>query len=128
MIGNNTASAAEDFLIILSNLKGRAKTIGQTTFGSTGQPLMFQLPGGGTARICAKKDTYPDGKEFVGYGIQPDISVEENIQDIIAGKDRTLDVALKNLEKKLSECQRQKASAGIFKIIRCSSHKRLHHE
>lgn len=28
LIGNNTAVAAEDFLIILSNLQGRAKTIG----------------------------------------------------------------------------------------------------
>jgi hypothetical protein len=101
LIGNNTASAAEDFLIILSNLKGRAKTIGQTTYGSTGQPLTFQLPGGGTARICAKKDTYPNGKEFVGYGIKPDIPVEENIKDILDAKDRTLNTAIEELREEI---------------------------
>lgn len=59
------------------------------------------MPGGGTAGICAKKDTSPNGKEFVGYGIKPDISVEENIKDIPDGKDRTLDTALKELREEI---------------------------
>lgn len=101
LIGNNTASAAEDFLIILSNIKDRAKTIGQTTFGSTGQPLSFSLPGGGTARVCAKKDTYPDGKEFVGYGIKPDIVVVQNIKDIIDHKDTELEAAIKEIKSEI---------------------------
>ena len=101
LIGNNTASAAEDFLIMLSGLKKRAITIGQPTFGSTGQPLVFDLPGGGSARVCTKKDTYPDGKEFVGYGVIPDILVERNIKEIIAGEDATLQVALKEIQKQV---------------------------
>lgn len=101
LTGNSTASAAEDFLIILSNLKNRATTIGQTTFGSTGQPLQFDMPGGGFARVCAKKDTYPNGKEFVGYGITPDITVEKNINDIINGQDTELKVSLKEISKQI---------------------------
>jgi hypothetical protein len=34
---------------------------------------------GGSARICTKKDTYPNGKEFVGYGIKPDIEVKRTL-------------------------------------------------
>ena len=101
LIGNNTASAAEDFLIILSNLNKRAITVGQVTFGSTGQPLSFDLPGGGSARICAKKDTYPNGKEFVGYGIKPDIVVIKNINDIISGKGVELEEAIKEINNRI---------------------------
>ncbi|HLY72093.1 MAG TPA: S41 family peptidase, partial [Puia sp.] len=97
LMGNSTASAAEDFLIMLSNLKNRALTIGQTSFGSTGQPLSFDLPGGGSGQVCSKKDTYPDGKEFVGYGIKPDIVVEKNIEAILKHRDPELETALKEL-------------------------------
>jgi C-terminal processing protease CtpA/Prc len=37
--------------------------------------------------VCTKKDTYPDGREFVGYGIQPDIEVKATVQDFIDQKD-----------------------------------------
>ncbi len=90
LIGHKTASAAEDFLIALENTK-RAYTIGSKTFGSTGQPLQLNLPGGGSARICTKRDEYPDGRQFVGYGIKPDLEIESTIEDIIKGKDSVLD-------------------------------------
>ncbi|WP_315818881.1 S41 family peptidase [Paraflavitalea speifideaquila] len=83
LIGNNTASAAEDFLIALDDLKGRATVIGERTYGSTGQPLMFDLPGGGSARVCTKRDTYSDGREFVGYGVKPDIEVKRTVEDYV---------------------------------------------
>jgi carboxyl-terminal processing protease len=102
LIGDNTASAAEDFLIMVSGLKNKPLTIGQPTYGSTGQPLMFDMPGGGYARVCTKKDTYPDGKEFVGYGIQPDVVVERNVKEIINGEDLTLQVALREIKKKIN--------------------------
>lgn len=93
LIGNNTASAAEDFLIATDKLE-HLTLVGQPTFGSTGQPLPIRLPGGGSARICTKKDTYPDGKEFVGYGIQPDILVPETLEDLLSDGDSTLEWAL----------------------------------
>ena len=64
--------------------------IGDRTFGSTGQPLTLDLPGGGTARICTKRDEYPDGRQFVGYGIEPDIYVETTIDDFLKEYDATL--------------------------------------
>jgi carboxyl-terminal processing protease len=98
LIGNNTASAAEDFLVFLSGLKGRATTIGQRTYGSTGQPLPITLPGL-EGRICTKRDTYPDGRDFVGVGVIPDIEIPKNVNDVLTGTDATLDRALKEIKK-----------------------------
>ena len=86
LIGHGTASAAEDFLIYADNQKHMIK-IGEPTYGSTGQPLTFELPKGGMARVCTKKDTYPDGRVFVGIGIQPDILVKKKLADYIHNND-----------------------------------------
>ena len=84
--GPRTFSAAEDFLVAFRQAQ-RGLIIGQASGGSTGQPLMFSLPGGGTARICSKRDTFTDGTEFVGVGVQPDIEVVETVADLRAGRD-----------------------------------------
>jgi carboxyl-terminal processing protease len=93
LIGHKTASAAEDFLIALENTK-RATTIGSKTFGSTGQPLSLKLPGGGSARICTKRDEYPDGRQFVGYGVKPDIEIENSVTDLVSENDSVLKKAI----------------------------------
>lgn len=98
LLGHNTASAAEDFLISADNQKHMIK-MGEKSFGSTGQPLVFDLPGGGSARICTKMDTYPDGREFVGYGIKPDIEIVPNLQDYLNKRDITLEKAIKYLNE-----------------------------
>jgi C-terminal processing protease CtpA/Prc len=100
LIGHNTASASEDFLIGLDYLK-RATFIGQKTYGSTGQPFSFDLPGGGSARVCTRKCTYPDGKEFVGIGIKPNIEVNPTLDDYLNKNDVTLKEAIKYLTNKL---------------------------
>ena len=63
--------------------------------------MLFDLPNGGQARICTKKDTYPNGKEFVGVGIQPDIEVRKTLSDYMENKDPALDRALDFLGKKI---------------------------
>lgn len=99
LIGNNTASSAEDFLIYADNQKHMTK-IGEKTYASTGQPLVFDLPGGGSARVCTKKDTYPDGRIFVGVGIKPDIEIKPTLQDYMENKDVVLEKAIAYLSKK----------------------------
>jgi C-terminal processing protease CtpA/Prc len=98
--GHNTASAAEDFLIYADNQKHMTK-IGENSFGSTGQPFLFDLPGGASARICTKKDTYPDGREFVGYGIKPDIEIKLTLADYLGKKDPIIVKAIEFLTDKL---------------------------
>lgn len=102
LIGNSTASAAEDFLISADNQKHMIK-IGEPSFGSTGQPFLFNLPGGGSARVCTKKDTYPDGREFVGYGVQPDIKVTSTVKDFLENNDPVVNAAIKYLTDKLNK-------------------------
>lgn len=98
LIGHNTASAAEDFLILADQQKHMVK-MGQNSNGSTGNPIMYQLEGGIQFQICSKKDTYSDGREFVGYGVKPDIEVVPTVEDFIKGYDRGLQEALKYLKK-----------------------------
>ncbi len=93
-----TASAAEDFLVAFDYMK-RGKIIGEPTAGTTGQPLFFNLPGGGRARVCTKRDTYPDGKEFIGIGVQPHTESHLTVQDFRSGRDTVLQAALSQLRK-----------------------------
>ncbi|MBL8175677.1 MAG: hypothetical protein JNK48_13470 [Bryobacterales bacterium] len=95
-----TYSAAEDFLVAWRN-SGRGAVIGVNSGGSTGQPLFFTLPGGGSARVCTKKDTYPDGREWVGKGIEVDIPVAPDADALQAGKDNVLEAAIAHLLGKL---------------------------
>lgn len=96
LIGHNTVSAAEDFLIYADNQKHIIK-IGENSCGSTGEAFLFDLPGGGSALVCTIKDTYPDGREFVGYGVKPDIEVRPTLNDYLQMKDPPLDKALEYL-------------------------------
>lgn len=98
LISARTFSAAEDFTVAFDYMK-RGRLIGQTTGGSTGQPFGFSLPGGGSARVCGKHDAYPDGKEFVGVGIAPNVAITKTIKDLWKGTDAALEKALQLLNK-----------------------------
>jgi C-terminal processing protease CtpA/Prc len=93
-----TYSAAEDFTLAFDVMK-RGRIVGQSTGGSSGQPLIFKLPGGGGGRVCTKRDSYPDGREFVGVGIAPQVAVEPRIADLRAGRDTVLEAALALLRR-----------------------------
>ena len=99
LTGPQTFSAAEDFAVAFDAMN-RGKIMGEATGGSTGQPLQFTLPGGLMGRVCTKRDLYPDGKVFVGVGVQPNITIKPNIVDIKTGKDTVLEAALKYLSGK----------------------------
>jgi C-terminal processing protease CtpA/Prc len=88
-----TYSAAEDFVVAFDAMR-RGRIVGEATGGSTGQPLLFDLPGGGTGRICTKRDSYPDGREFVGVGVRPQVAVAPRVADFRAGRDTVLEAAL----------------------------------
>ncbi len=105
LIGHGTVSAAEDFLIAMDSIK-RATFVGQKTCGSTGQPLMFDLPGGGFAIICTKRDAYPDGREFVGYGVSPHVHVEPTEEDIFGDRDVVLEKGVEVLNQQIRSSQR----------------------
>jgi C-terminal processing protease CtpA/Prc len=96
-----TYSAAEDFAIAFRQLD-RGPIVGQTTGGSTGQPLHQPLPGGGSFRICTKRDTAGDGTEWIGIGIAPDITVNPTRASISSGEDPVLQRAIAEITREPS--------------------------
>jgi carboxyl-terminal processing protease len=93
LTSSRTFSAGEDMVVAFTQAH-RGVLIGEPTAGSTGQPLVLKLPGGGTARICTKHDSFADGHEFIGEGVYPDIAIHITRDDIVAGRDPVLDKAL----------------------------------
>ena len=75
--------------------KGEATRIGRSTAGSSGQPLIQELPGGGKLAVCTIRMPWPE--EVWRKGIEPDINVEPTIEDVIRNKDRTLETAVRYL-------------------------------
>jgi carboxyl-terminal processing protease len=100
LTGPKTFSAAEDVSAIFDHIK-RGIIIGTATAGSTGEPLWFDLPGGGKARVCTEKDTYPDGREFVGYGVKPGIEVKQTVAGFINNRDEVMGKAIDYLKTKI---------------------------
>ncbi|MCU0395123.1 MAG: S41 family peptidase [Chitinophagaceae bacterium] len=96
LIGPDTYSAAEDFLVAFKSMQ-RGKLFGETTGGSTGQPIYFSLPGGGMGRVCAKRDMMADGTEFVGRGIAPDFTVQYTVAGIRLKADEAVQAAVNYL-------------------------------
>ena len=80
-------SACEDFVMPLK-FSGRATVVGETTGGSSGQPYMYDFGNGMLFRVGTKRTYFPDGSEFEGVGIKPDIEVIPTPADIKAGRSR----------------------------------------
>lgn len=105
LIDEGTFSAAEDFCVGFRNMK-RGTIIGTPSGGSTGNPIRFSLPGGGWILLCTKKDTYPDGTEFVGVGILPDIEIKETVSSFLSKAETGVDNS--NTTRKAIEVLRNK--------------------
>ena len=60
------------------------------------------LPGQVTLWICTKRDTYPDGREFVGTGIRPHVTALETVASVRAGTDVALEAGVQVLEERLA--------------------------
>lgn len=99
LTSRNTASAAEDFLCAFDD---RAIRVGETSYGSTGQPLFINLPGGGSARICTRDCLLPDGSDFINIGITPHIPVELTIKDYQEGIDKVLHEGIDVIKEKIN--------------------------
>jgi ribosomal protein S9 len=76
----DTASAAENFLVDFDNIN-RATIVGTPSYGSTGQPLSIDIPGGGKICICTRWCLYPNGKEFINTGVIPHIYAGLSLND-----------------------------------------------
>ena len=96
LTSRDTISAAEDFTCFFK-ANGRGRTMGERTFGSTGNPYLVQLPEGGRGQVVSVGYEMADGTPFIGCGIQPDIPCPPRAEDLRSGWDRQLDLALEQL-------------------------------
>lgn len=94
----STFSAAEDFCSLFRGMK-RGPIVGTPTAGSTGNGVRVLLTNKTYANICSKHDRMPDGTEFVGIGIIPDIIIEETPESYFSD---TTDIVLEKAISALS--------------------------
>jgi C-terminal processing protease CtpA/Prc len=57
-------------------------------------PYLYDFHNGMTLKISVKRQYFPDGSEFEGVGIRPDIEVRPSIDDLKNGRDPILEKAL----------------------------------
>ena len=99
LTSGGTYSGAEAFVVAFDSMR-RGAIIGEPTGGLSGSPLSFPLPGGGSATVCSTVVRYPNGKEYEGVGIQPNVLVHPTISDFRAGRDTVLSAAVDYLTRK----------------------------
>lgn len=97
LVNAATFSSAENFCVSFRGAK-RGKIIGTPTGGSTGNPIFIDLGGGIGCCICTKHELDAEGNEFIGSGIQPDIVVEEDVDQFMKNKDNVIEKALEVLK------------------------------
>lgn len=65
-----------------------------------GSPVVYELIPGMHCGICTREVRFPDGREYVGTGIAPDIEVVPTLADWLEGRDPVLERALEYLADK----------------------------
>ncbi|MGC1106862.1 MAG: S41 family peptidase [Candidatus Acidiferrales bacterium] len=93
LVDGGCASACEDFVEPFKD-NHRALLIGETTEGTSGLPYFYDFGNGMSVRIAVKREYFPDGSEFEGVGIKPDVEVQTSIDDLRHGRDAVLERAL----------------------------------
>lgn len=86
-------SACEDFVAPF-RLNGRATVVGDTTWGSTGQPRQLDLGDGLSFQVSARRYQMPDGTRFEGVGVPPHVVVPLRAPALRAGRDEALERAV----------------------------------
>jgi carboxyl-terminal processing protease len=88
-----SASASE---IVAGALKdfSRAKIVGEKSFGKGTVQELIPLKNGGNLRLTVSKWLTPKGNDINEKGVEPDIVVENSIEDFDAGRDPQLQKAI----------------------------------
>jgi carboxyl-terminal processing protease len=98
LVDRGCGSACEDFAMPFS-LSSSAVLIRETTGGSRLQPKVKKWSNGMELWVGVKRQWFPDGSEFEGVGIQPDIMIALKAEDFRAGApDTYLKTALSLIE------------------------------
>jgi len=97
LINGGTASACEDFALRFKD-GNRGPVLGEPSFGSTGQPYFVRFPEFGMSfRVSTKREYFPDGRQFEGVGVTPDVSIPLTRNELRQGTDIQLELAAEML-------------------------------
>ncbi len=97
LVGNNTASAAEHFVLALRELS-HVTVVGSPTAGALGSTKQGQLPNGWTYQLTISKVVSVDMISYEGTGIPPDLAVDPS--DSIDVRDMVLEKGIEVLTEK----------------------------
>jgi carboxyl-terminal processing protease len=96
LVNGGSASASEIVAGALQD-RGRAKLIGETTYGKGSVQLPHQLSDGSELRVTIAHWFTPNDRQIDGKGLMPDIAVPMTQDDATAGRDPQLDRAVQYL-------------------------------
>jgi C-terminal processing protease CtpA/Prc len=97
LTAGTTSSTSEDFAISLHHA-GRAVLVGERTGGMAGNPISLNLPGGGQFMMATFRAYLPDGEEYIGTGMKPDVEMAPTKESIEKGVDLVLEKGLEILK------------------------------
>ena len=91
------SSACEDFVLRFKD-GHRGLVLGEQTNGSTGQPFFVNFPEFAMSfRVSTKREYFPDGHQFEGVGVTPDVTIQRTIAELKHGTDDQLEQAVATL-------------------------------
>lgn len=79
LINNGSASASEIVAGAMQDI-GRAKLVGEKTFGKGSVQQIYEVGGGATLKVTVAKWFTPKDRGIDGAGIEPDVKVESTLQ------------------------------------------------
>ena len=95
LMGPACMSSNESFLMMIKQVPG-CTTLGDRSFGSSGNPKPHDLGNGVTVYLPSWRDIRPDGSLLEGQGIAPDVEVKVTEKELTKA-DPVLEAALKAL-------------------------------
>jgi carboxyl-terminal processing protease len=93
LVDGGCVSACEELVEPFKD-SGRGTIVGETTEGDSGLPFFYNFGNGMTLKIAVKRQYFPDGSEFEGVGIKPDVEVHPTLESLKSGRDPILEKAL----------------------------------
>jgi len=97
LVDGGSASASE---ILSGALKEHnvATIIGSTTFGKGSVQELVDLAGGSSLKVTVARWLTPEGHSISEQGLEPNITIERTVEQVLAGEDPQLDAAIKWLQ------------------------------
>lgn len=119
-----SASAAEGLTMAMRVLP-HVTVVGETTEGAFSSQFPERMPNGWTLWVAFRESRDHEGVCWDGVGIPPDLRVQNTAADIAAGRDQTLEFAMKYLEQGTPSLQDEAKSLVDVKTSLVNEYLRL---